>query len=199
MIIVMKKILKISLLLIGFVSFSQINGNLLLLKVYTERELEIDKYNTEYLLLELDCKNNIIKGETSKPVFIDEFTDSNIISCIKKDSIRIFSYNQNETFEHNIKIGVKNAKIITENSNKMNLLMEMNIKSFYNKKIYIYYSLISADYCSSTIAKQEGNMLNYNGKITLILSELKINNDFLIPKDKQYEIIKAINFNYFLY
>jgi hypothetical protein len=187
--------------LISFSIYSQNYGNLLLIKTTTHRDLEIDKLSYNYTVLELDKDYKIIRGDFSKLVFFQDFTDAHIFSCIKKDSIKIKSFYNSETFEHQNKIGLKNGKIIEENSKKMHWLMDLKCKSLlYNQKIEIHYTLITADYCISSIAQPDAEMLGYNsGQIALILSELKVNLDYLIPKENLYEIIKAINFNNIVY
>lgn len=195
----MKIIITQFLFLILTIVYSQENNNLLLLKITTHRDLQIDKSSTDLLVIELDENYKVIKGEFSKPVFIDNFTDSNMYSCIKKDSVKILTFNNSETFEQINKIGNKNIKNINKNIDKMRWLMDIKLKSKYIKKIEIHYTLIKAKCCTGIIAKKDSEMLNYNGKIALILSELIIDNNYLIPKDDEYDIIKAIDFNYFLY
>jgi hypothetical protein len=175
-------------------------NNLLLIKVDKFQELQIDKMKTFYYTIELDSNYSpLYKDEVSPLVYYENFADSHLFSCINHDTIRINRHTLDETFKHEGS-QIKNSEILKKNNSKMKKLMQMDISSsLFNQKIIVSYSLIHCNYCVGDISEYDKNFLGYNGKIVMIIDDLKIINDFTLPKENLSDIMKRLNFNDFIY
>lgn len=191
------KTLYLIFFLTGFSSFSQ--NNLLLLKIEKNQDLKIDKSKEYYLAIELDS-NNIVLNSDSKLVYFSDFTDKHLFSYINRDSIRLKTFSNTETFNHENENGLKNSEVIKGNSKNMKKLMDIviNTPQLYKQKLKISYTIIHCNYCVGNIAKYDGDFIDYNGKIILVIDVLKLDNKYEIPKKNIYDIIKKIDFNIFL-
>lgn len=176
-------------------------ANLLLLKMHKTRDLKIDKEVTKYLVLELDLNFNLLKDQQlTSLVYFKDFTDQHYSSCVKKDSIPLMKLRKNDTFEHDNNYGLKNAEIIENNSEKMNHLLKLVVKSaLYNQKITVTYTVINCNYCIGDITKYDKEFIGHKNKVVLLSDNLIINNSIKIPKEKIYDIIKSIDFNNHLF
>ncbi|MHA3787208.1 hypothetical protein ACX0HA_03290 [Flavobacterium hauense] len=194
------KLIKVIILLFGFLGLAQENtGELLLLRVDIERNLQIDRETFGYFALEMkDGKlSNDLK---SVRVFFDGFTDANIISCIKRDSINLSSLFKDDSFEHETKYLNEYDHILKSNLPKMHELMKLDVRSsLYNEKVKISYLVIKANYCRGIIAKRDSEMMGVENDIILVIKPISFDSTYTIPKSYIYDIVKAINFNSFLF
>jgi len=189
------KILGTLLLLLACLS-SAAQNNLLLLKIVKKSDLKIEKIKNYYVAIELDADKLPVKGSGSKLVFFSGFTDSQLKSCVNKDTIRLKNLSIDETFEHENTIGLKNEELVKNISNKMQVFSKIRVeqKASYNQKIEIYYTLLDAAYCVGNITQYDKEFIGYNGKILLIKEIYKIEHH-RIPKNHTYDIMKEIDFN----
>ena len=198
----MKEILLHILLLSCFLGLAQEEkGKLLLFRIDILRDLKIEKKQFAYSVLELNDDASLKNTESSKRVFFDGFTDANIFSCIQKDSIQLTSLYQGDTFNHESQFQHNYNEVLKNVIKKMNPLIDISIRSklIYNEKIKISYMLINAHYCKGKLAKRDSEIMNITDNVILILDELTFDSEYQIPKENSFDIIKAINYNSFIY
>jgi len=198
----MKVTLLYILLLSGLWSYAQEErGKLLLFRVDLERDLTIEKNKFAYLVLELDNKGNLKDNAKSERATFDGFTDSNIISCVDRDSIQLTSVYVGDTFEHEKIFQAKYLEVLEKFERKMNNFMNLNVKSdvIYNENIKISYILLNAHYCKGKLANRDSKMMDVGSNVVIIIDELIFDNVYKIPKEKMYDVVKAIDFNSFMY
>ena len=175
-------------------------GKLLLLKVDIERDLQIDSKQIIYLVLEMQIDGSVKNNSKSKHVFFNGFHDADIISCIKKDSIEIATGYSVDTYGHDNLYLRHYADIFDNNVEKMNYLMSLNVNSsLYNEKLKISYVFMSAHYCKGASTRRDSEMIGIERDIILIIDELTFDTDYKISKENLYDVIKAINFNSFIW
>ncbi|MFP9112537.1 hypothetical protein ACLI1A_01255 [Flavobacterium sp. RHBU_3] len=161
--------------------------------------MKIEKIKTYYLALELNEDKSRIKFLQTKRVAFDGFNDQNIISCLQKDSIELASYRTDTTFNHDV-IGTNNTELINSNVQMTHLAMlKINSSFFSNQKIKISYTLIRAHYCKGVIADRDLEIIGGRPEVILIIDELSIDNNYRVLPSDELEILKAIDFNTFMF
>ncbi len=187
-------------LLVNFKFFGQTeNGNLLLLKVERTNNLQIDKYQSELFVIALDTLNIPLKDSGMMPVLIDDFSDVQLEDCKRGKSFDINDGYTTDTFSAVTNYGGDNREKIIDNLKKMNYLSDIKIKDLlYSKKIKIYYTLISGDYCVGKLTTKNERSYYDDQKIVILSSPITIDNKYKISKIYAYDILKSINFNYFM-
>ncbi|WP_294820184.1 hypothetical protein, partial [uncultured Flavobacterium sp.] len=132
--------------------------------------------------------------------FFDGYTDENITSCIQKDSVRLATFYSGNNYKHEEKYFKQYSELLEKYVTKMQGLMTMNVKSsLYNEKVKISYILMQAHYCKGIIAKKDLKIMGVEPEVILIIDEITFDTKFRIPREFTYDIIKAIDFNKFLY
>ena len=189
------------MLFCGLTCFGQEGrGKLLLLKIDIARELKIDKKENLYLVLEVEEDGSVKFNSKFKHVYFNGFHDADLAACIKRDSIEIATSYKIDTYEHENLYLQKYFDLVEENIKSINYLMKLDIKSpLYNLKLKIYYVLMNAHYCKGTAKKRDTELLGIDSEIMLIIDEITFDSTFKISKDKMFDVIKAINFNSFIY
>lgn len=197
----MKMFLSGILLLLGLISSAQEErGKLLLFKVDIKRDLKIEKEQFAYLVLEMNEHGSLKNDGNSLRAFFDGFTDANIVSCVEKDSLRLVSFYKGDTFEHDKKFREEYSDSLKKLDREMNYFMTLNIKSnIYAEKITISYILIDAHYCKGLLAKPDSKMMGIDNKVILIIDDLVIDGEYRIRKENMLTIIKALDYNSFIY
>jgi len=175
------------------------NSNLLLLRVEKENNLTIDKHQLKLFVIELDSLNVPLKDSGMMPVLIDNFADAQLEDCKNGQPFDIKDVYTRGSFNSIINYGEENHKKIHINFKKMNFLSNIKIKDLsYSKKIKIYYTLIKSDYCIGELTTKNERDYYNDKKIVILSSPLSIDNKYKIPKTYLYEVLKSINFNYFM-
>lgn len=175
------------------------NSNLLLLRVEKENDLTIDKHQLKLFVIELDSLNVPLKDSGMMPVLIDNFADAQLEDCKSGQPFDIKDVYTRESFNSIINYGEENYEKIHINFKKMNFLSNIKIKDLsYSKKIKIYYTLIKSDYCIGELTTKNERDYYNDKKIVILSSPLSIDNKYKIPKTYLYEVLKSINFNYFM-
>lgn len=175
------------------------NSNLLLLRVEKENDLTIDKHQLKLFVIELDSLNVPLKDSGMMPVLIDNFADAQLEDCKSGQTFDIKDVYTRESFNSIINYGEENYEKIHINFKKMNFLSNIKIKDLsYSKKIKIYYTLIKSDYCIGELTTKNERDYYNDKKIVILSSPLSIDNKYKIPKTYLYEVLKSINFNYFM-
>lgn len=188
------------LLFVAFnVSAQTKNGNLLLLRVEKENNLTIDKYQHRLFVIELDSMNIPLKDSGMMPVLINDFSDAQLEACKNGKTFEISDVYTSGSFNSVNSYGGDNYEKVTANFKKMRFLANIKVKDIsYSKKIKISYTLINGSYCvGELITKNEIDFYN-DKKIVILSSPITIDNSYKIPKQYSYEVLKSVNFNYFM-
>lgn len=165
-------------------------NNLLFLRIEKENNLKIDKHQTKLFVIELDSMKIPLKGEMM-PVLINDFSDVQLEDCKRGKSFDINDVYTLGDFSAVKQYGEDNFEKIKYNFPNMNYLSNIKIKDLaYSKKIKIYYTVITGDYCVG--------LQTNNEKIVILSSPLLLDNNYKIPKKDLYDIFKSINFNSFM-
>lgn len=174
-------------------------NNLLLLRIEKENDLKIDKHQTKLFVIELDSLNEPLKGNGMMSVLINDFSDAMLEKCIKEKVVNVNDVYTSGSFNSVTNYGEENFEKILKNFKYMHFLSSIKIKDLaYNKMIKIYYTLVKVNYCvGEQFIDDKWNSCD-NGKIVILSSSLKLNNEYKIPKTNLYEVLKMIDFNKFM-
>ncbi len=178
---------------------TQKNSNLLLLKIEKKNDLTIDKHQVRLYVIELDSLNIPIKGCSMMPLLINDFSDIQLKNCINEKKININDIYTTDSFNAVNNYGEENFEKISNNLKNMHSLSNIKIKDLaYSKKIKVSYSLISGKYCIGELTtKSETNYCNEK-KVVILSSPITIDNKYKVPKLYTYDVLKSINYNYFM-
>lgn len=175
------------------------NSNLLLLKVEKKNDLMIDKYQVKLYVIELDSLNIPLKDNGMMPLLIDDFSDIQLENCENQKNFDINDLYTSGSFNAVNEYGDGNFQKISNNSKNMHNLSNIKIKDLaYSKKIKVSYSLINGEYCVGKLTTKNERNYYDDQKIVILSSPITIDNKYKISKTYVYDVLKSINFNYFM-
>lgn len=174
-------------------------NNLLLLRVEKKNDLTIDRHQVKLYVIELDSLNIPLRGSGMMPLLINDFSDIQLENCENKKDFDINDLYTSGSFNAVTEYGDGNFEKISNNSKKMHNLSNIKIKDLaYSKKIKVSYSLISGEYCVGKLTTKNERNYYDDQKIVILSSPITIDNKFKISKIYVYDVLKSLNFNYFM-